>query len=79
MNVPLLRSHPHASVSAPEHIYKAIAKSLGDFGYEHVTGAEIKEVHDAMKTGIKPLPHGIVGMFAEGQINDVTEQLGREW
>lgn len=55
-----------------ETIYAAVAKSLVEFGYPDVTGAMVAEVHAAMKAG-EELPHGIVGMFAEGQLRDLEE------
>ena len=52
-----------------EAIYGAIARSLRDFGYTDVTAPMIAEVHAAMKAG-EPLPHGIVGMFAQKQLRE---------
>ena len=53
-------------------IYRAIAKSLREFGYSDVTGEMIAEVHAAMKLG-DPLPHGIIGMFAQKQLRECEE------
>ncbi len=51
---------------------EAVARNLRDFGYPDATGAMIREVWEAMKAGKSgsDLPHGIIGMFAESQIND---------
>ena len=53
----------------------AVARNLVDFGYRDVTGAMIREIYDAMKAG-KPLPHGVIGKFAESQIRDHPQYFG---
>ena len=52
--------------------YRAIAKSLRDFGYPDCTDKMIRDTHTAMKQGDK-LPHGIVGMMAESQLRELQE------
>jgi len=54
-----------------ETIYKAIARNLQEFGYPETTPAQIREVHEAMKSG-DDLPHGVIGMFAKDQLDDIT-------
>jgi hypothetical protein len=49
--------------------YIAIARNLRDFGYPDVSGVMIQEIHEAMKAGA-PLPHGVIGMFAKGQLEE---------
>lgn len=58
---------------------EAIAKSLRDFGYPDVTGPMIREVYDAWVAGKRDdeLPHGIVGRFAESQIEEHAAALSR--
>lgn len=54
---------------------EAVASSLREFGYPDVTAKMIREVFDAWEKGEKNLPHGIVGMFAERQFDEVADQL----
>lgn len=56
---------------------EAVARNLRDFGYPDAKGPMIREVWEAMKQGKTKfdLPHGIVGMFAESQINDHREKF----
>lgn len=53
--------------------YEAIAKMLVEFGYPDVTAQMIEEIHSAMKAGTQPLPHGVIGMFAERYIKELEE------
>lgn len=57
-------------------VYTAIARNLREFGYSDVTWKMVEEVHEAMKQGKRKfdLPHGIIGPFAENQINDAIDQ-----
>lgn len=57
--------------------FEAVAKSLREFGYPDATASMIAEVYAAMKEGKTgmDLPHGIVGMFAERQIEEVREEV----
>lgn len=50
--------------------YCALAAGLKTLGYINVEPFMIKEVHEAMLKGKagKDLPHGMIGLFAEGQI-----------
>lgn len=54
---------------------EAVARSLREFGYPDVTAPMIREVFDAWEAGKKPLPHGVVGMFAERQFDEVADKL----
>jgi hypothetical protein len=67
---------PKASRGTTEsHVYRAIARSLVEFGYPDVTEGmivDIRVAYDEGKRGAK-LPHGIVGMFAERQIEEAYE------
>jgi hypothetical protein len=54
--------------------FEAVARSLREFGYPDATAQMVAETYTAMKRG-DPLPHGIVGMFAEGQIKEVWEKF----
>lgn len=58
--------------------YRAIAKSLVEFGYPDCTAKMVKDTHAALLTGKRgaDLPHGIVGRFAERQILDNPEIFG---
>lgn len=54
--------------------YKAIARNLREFGYPDVTPEMIQETHEAIDAGAADsggdLPHGVVGMFAKGMLED---------
>jgi len=52
--------------------YESIAKSLRDFGYPDVTSSMVKDTHAAMIKG-EPIPHDIVGAFAESQLKEALE------
>lgn len=54
------------------NVFAAIARSLREFGYRDVTPAIIEEVEKARIAG-DALPHGIIGMFAKGQLEDAHE------
>jgi hypothetical protein len=54
-------------------VYLAIANNLRDFGYSGVSHNMVQEIHKAMKDG-KPLPHGIVGMFAQAQLREAEDK-----
>lgn len=58
-------------------VYKSIAANLREFGYPDVTADMIRETDKAIAAGAE-LPHGIVGMFAQRQLDDLREQ-GGEW
>jgi hypothetical protein len=49
--------------------YTAIARNLREFGYPDVTAEMVREVYRAMVRG-EDIPHGVVGMFAQGQLED---------
>lgn len=54
-----------------QKIYEAIARSLRQFGYPSVTAVEVADTHWAMEHTETPLPHGVVGLFAEDQLKKV--------
>lgn len=56
-----------------EKLTAAIAKSLRKFGYPDVTTKMIGDCWDAYARGDSEMPHGIVGMFAERQLDEVAE------
>lgn len=53
-----------------------VAKSLRDFGYPDVTTAMIDEILTAWLKGDadEALPHGIIGMMASAQFEDVERE-----
>lgn len=55
-------------------VYEAIAKSLREYGYPDVTAAMVEEIHEAKRAEEAVLPHGIVGMFADSQLDDAIER-----
>jgi len=58
-----------------EQVYPAIAKSLVEFGYPDVTAEMIREIHLAKIDGKSgdDLPHGVIGMFAESQLDEAVK------
>jgi hypothetical protein len=56
--------------------YETVARSLREFGYPDATADMIRDTHNAMKAG-EPIPHGIVGMFAQRQLEEAGEALDR--
>ena len=56
-----------------EKVFAAIARGLREFGYPDVTAAMIAEVEAAWRKG-EPLPHGVIGMFAERDFNECEEK-----
>ena len=67
---------PGSDSQLDRKVYAAIAKSLIEFGYSGITPEMIAEVHAAYKEGKRgvDLPHGIIGVFAEHQIEDAIEK-----
>lgn len=62
-------------------IAAAFAKGMRDFGYPDVTDEMGLELYEAFKAGTSPLPHGIIGMFAERQFKELVDHAadnGRE-
>lgn len=55
--------------------FETVARSLREFGYPDVQRAMIRDVFDAMKRGDETMPHGIVGMFAQRQMEEVWADL----
>lgn len=62
-----------ASGDKSQLVFNAIAKSLVEFGYQGITASMIEDVWNAMKKGEEKLPHGVIGAFAESQLNDACE------
>ena len=58
-------------------IYEAVAVSLREFGYTYATADMISDTHKAMKTG-GPIPHGIIGMFANETADFVLMVANRQ-
>lgn len=57
-------------------VYEAIARNLREFGYPDASATMIEETHKAMKAG-QPLPHGVVGMFAQSQIQNNADMIAK--
>ena len=57
--------------------FETVAQSLRTFGYPSATAQMIKDTWDAMESGKEghDLPHGIIGMFAESQLNEVRKEV----
>lgn len=53
--------------------YQAIAKMLREFGYPDVTHEMIGEIHKAISKN-EPLPHGVIGLFAEKYLKELEEE-----
>lgn len=66
-------------VGRPEYTQKdgfeAVAKSLREFGYPDATASMVADTWAAMKAGKQSsaMPHGIIGRFAERQLDEVRE------
>lgn len=62
-----------------EYICNGIGKSLREFGYPDASDDKMAEIYDAYKSGSRgeDLPHGILGRFAEKQLEEVQEHLGQ--
>jgi hypothetical protein len=58
-------------------VYSAIAASLVEFGYPDATAEMVRATHEAMKRGDSEMPHGIVGMFAQSQLDEIADALTR--
>jgi hypothetical protein len=58
-----------------DNAMEAVARSLREFGYPDVTAKMIREIFDAWDAGTKPLPHGVIGMFAERQFEEVADKI----
>lgn len=51
-----------------QRVYESVARNLREFGYSDVSAIMIAEIHQAMRRGETPLPHGVIGMFAKSQL-----------
>lgn len=54
---------------------ESVASSLREFGYPDVTAKMIREIYDAYERGDEKLPHGVIGMFAKRQFDEVKDAL----
>lgn len=59
-------------MSDPE-IHEAIARSLREFGYPDASAQMVADTAAAMERGDSDMPHGIVGMFAQRQLEEIAE------
>lgn len=50
-------------------VFEAIAQSLRDFGYAGAPADQVKDTWEAMWDD-KPIPHGVIGAFAESQLKN---------
>ena len=55
--------------------YETVARSLREFGYPDASADMVKATHNAMKAGNAEMPHGIVGMFAQSQLQEAGTAL----
>ena len=55
-------------------VCEQIAASLREFGYPSVTAEMISECLDAWIAKKEPLPHGVIGMFAQRQFAEIEEE-----
>lgn len=58
-------------------VYETVARSLREFGYPDCAAQMIRDTHEAMKRGDETMPHGIIGMFAQRQLEEAGEALNR--
>lgn len=56
-------------------VCEAVARSLREFGYPDVIAAMVGEILTAYLAGKRGnnLPHGIIGIFAEGQFIELED------
>ena len=61
-----------------DKIIKSISAGLIEFGYPDASPELIREIYDAYKLGKRfpDLPHGVLGGFAERQLDELQEALG---
>jgi len=57
-----------------EKLCNAIGASLREFGYPDVTAEMIGDCWDAYARGDAKMPHGVIGMFAESQLDEIAEK-----
>ncbi len=60
-------------MASKTELCKTIAQSLVDFGYPDVTPEMITDCWEAFERGDETLPHGVVGMFAQAQLEEIEE------
>lgn len=53
---------------------ESVARSLREFGYPDVTAPMIREIFDAWEAD-KELPHGVIGLFAKSQFEEVADKI----
>jgi hypothetical protein len=58
---------------AQQQAFGAVARNLREFGYPDVTPKMVAETYAAMRRGESKMPHGIVGMFAKGQLEELED------
>ena len=51
-----------------------IASGLREFGYPDASLEMVSDTLDAMQRGHDEMPHGIVGMFAQSQLQELIDQ-----
>lgn len=56
---------------------RAVANSLREFGYPGCTSDMVADTYVAMKRGDEIMPHGIIGMFAQRQIEEVGDKFDK--
>lgn len=55
--------------------FEAVASSLRDFGYPDANWKMVHETWLAMQAKKKTMPHGVIGMFAKSQLEEVMEKF----
>jgi hypothetical protein len=61
-------------MSNKQTLCAAIGKSLREFGYPDVTTENIVDCWEAYERGDAKMPHGVVGMFAVSQLDEIAEK-----
>ena len=56
-----------------QQLIDGIAKSLRDFGYPDATSEMITDIWGAYERGDESMPHDVIGMFAERQMDEIAE------
>lgn len=55
--------------------FESVAKSLREFGYPDASAEMVEATWNAMERGDDEMPHGVVGMFAKSQLDEVRERF----
>jgi hypothetical protein len=63
------------AINGPDAFAETMAKALQEFGYPSVTTEMVIDVMKEWVDGKRGggLPHGVIGMFVEGELNKVEE------